>query len=176
MVVTEAVAGQAGRMWLSADGDTWRQVPDDPAFFSEPIAAVAANPQGQLLAVGLTGRVAWSSPDGVSWARLDLPNLFPEWDEFSPPGLAATPSGWVLVSASEVDGGSKPMAWYSPDGTSWEPSEVVPDDTEGAMLAVAAVPQGLVAVGIGGIWVSDDGRAWELAPVSAEVPFFGGPM
>jgi hypothetical protein len=38
---------------------------------------------------------------------------------------------------------------------------------------VAAVPQGLVAVGIGGIWVSDDGRAWELAPVSAEVPFWG---
>lgn len=173
-LVAFGVAGQAGRIWLSADGETWKQVPDDPAFFSVPIAAVAANPQGQLLAVGLNGRVAWSSLDGVSWARLDLPDLFPEWDKFSPPGLAATPSGWVLVSfsASEVDGGS--MAWYSPDGTSWEPSEIVPDDTEGAMLAVAAVPQGLVAVGIGGIWVSDDGRAWELAPVSAEVPFFWG--
>ncbi|WP_162958424.1 hypothetical protein [Nocardia yunnanensis] len=69
--------------WTSADGADWQRHADDPALSSTPgeqtgAAGVATGPDGFVI-TGETLRdsalhpITWTSPDGLAWARHELP-------------------------------------------------------------------------------------------------------
>jgi len=159
-------------VWTSTDGASWQRVPHDPAVFGvgrTSIAGVAESGTG-LVAVGSDRSLAppaaavWVSPDGTSWSR--VPH---DESVFGGPGLqameavTAAPSRFVAVGVDWPDQSEpRPAVWESDDGLTWHrvPAAMVPVGEPGGawMTAVAAGPDGVVAVGRSGmtgtIWVA----------------------
>jgi len=90
--------------------------------------------RGQLVAVGrdADGLASWTSTDGVTWARHDVPDptfIAGMLDDFGPPvydgtGMGSlTRLGDTLFSFGAFWGDNdfyRPVGWRSPDGASWE--------------------------------------------------------
>ena len=167
-------------VWRSTDGRTWERVQVDfgPAVidtFSEPIAAIAAGPDGYVMvghaiALSPTGATeahatAWASPDGVTWTRAadseDL-DVGPCVDTGEDPscggmlGVSATATGFVAVGealTSMAPRQTQPAAWTSPDGLRWTRADVGLDffansvNIGGSLSGIAIGGPGLVAVG-----------------------------
>jgi hypothetical protein len=168
------------RFWHSADGTTWTPVPDDAgAFANAEVRAIVRLGDGYA-AIGsvgsvqhVTGSVAWTSPDGVSWTRVDDPDL----GRGRAVSLVVGPKRDLVAVGSDVDR-HEAFAWTSPDGRSWtlapgEPSR----QFHGSILMsdVAVVGDRLIAVGkyaplqrsTATSWVSTDGLHWEQARSAA---------
>lgn len=184
------------RFWTSADGVTWRSVPDDPAAFADAEVRAITPFDGGFVAVGVvgtaqqpTGAVAWTSPDGSSWTRVDDPT-FADGIAVS---ITPAPFGGLVAVGSDV-GRREAAAWTSPDGRRWTkaPSETSREHAGGFawMTDVAAIDDLVIGVGdYQGLqrgtaiaWVSTDGMHWEQArsaPVQEQGEFYaivaGGP-
>jgi hypothetical protein len=182
------LAGRHARFWSSADGVTWRPVPDDPtAFANAEVRAIAQLGSGYV-AIGVvgtaqqvTGSVAWTSPDGRAWTRIDSADL----GRGRAVALVAAPTGGLVAVGSDLDE-HEAFAWTSADGRSWtlapsEPSRQYHGKIR--MTDVTVVGDELIGVGnyIGlqrGTaisWVSRDGLTWEearSAPVQEQGEFY----
>lgn len=129
----------------------------------------------------------WYSPDGTTWTETAIP-LPPVEERLSDIvgyyfGLAAGNSRVMVVAGDETDESgagdmtdgvqvipSRPLVWWSEDGSAWQLVDEPAWDEATSTTAIAASSD-LVAVVIafGGespystVWTSEDGRNWELA-------------
>jgi hypothetical protein len=185
------------RFWASPDGTTWTPVPDDPAAMDDAeVRAITALPGGGYLAVGVvgsvqdpTGAVAWISPDGSRWTRVDDPAFVG--------GLAVSvapaPFGGVVAVGSDLDRRNA-VAWTSSDGRAWQraPDEASRQHPGGYAWMTDVATIGEIEMGVGVVqglqrgtavaWVSSDGLHWtqsRSAPVQEGAEFYaiipGGP-
>ncbi len=161
------------RFWLSADGESWEPVPDDDAALAGAEVRSIVPLGSGFVAVGVlgsgqrpTGSVAWTSPDGVRWTRIDAPELLLG----RAVALIAAPFGGLVAVGSDLNE-QEALVWLSADGSSWhliagEPSRRY--DGKVRMTDIVAVGSDLVAVGnyvglqygAGTSWVSSDGIHW----------------
>jgi hypothetical protein len=127
--------GWAGR---SVDGINWVPVREGG------MAAANAVGYGAGLFVAMSGSVAWTSEDGISWVERSMPAL-------SSSGVTYGNGLWVAV------GGSRAVA-VSLDGINWEQVH----RSVGAAFNGVAYGEGFyVTVGSGGeVWISVDGLDW----------------
>jgi hypothetical protein len=183
------------RFWTSADGVEWRSVPDDPAAFADAeVRAITTFGDG-LVAVGVvgsaqepTGAVAWTSPDGAIWTRINDPAFFGG----KAAAVTTAPFGGLVAVGSDLDR-REAVAWTSADGRRWTraPSEASRQQQGFVwMTDVVAIGDALIGVGeyqglqrgTATSWVSRDGMQWErarTAPVQEQGEFYaatpGGP-
>jgi hypothetical protein len=151
------------------------------------LGPVAVGGDGSLLAIGrVVGPIpadgstppasVWTSTDGRSWARgaesAAFESVRPRWERV-PLDLLWTDAGFVAVGMSQFDDASQAdaAAWFSPDGSSWQP--VLVDEGGGRTIdEVVRSDHGLVAFGAArydfhagfgdgtAMWTSPDGRSW----------------
>jgi hypothetical protein len=135
--------------WTSADGASWERGSNqalagvtmtDVAFHAGRFTAVGSK---GCEAIGDEATVVATSPDGATWKVVEGAT-FPGRRSAK---VAAGPAGIVVfgdVGAWSIDG----IAWTRMTSLTFQPE------------AVAALPNGFVAVGQGGAWGSRDGRSW----------------
>ena len=167
------------RFWTSRDGITWSPVADDPAAFAESEVRAIARLGDGYVATGITGSVqditgsvAWTSPDGITWTRHDDPAL----QKGRAVALATPPWGGIVAVGSDRTE-DEAFAWTSQDGRTWTlaPSEAS-RQYYGKIRMTDVTVAGDELVGIGNYvgvqrgtatsWVSADGLHWEKAHVS----------
>ncbi len=184
------------RFWTSADGVAWQPVPDDPAAFADAEVRAITRLGDGFVAVGVvgtvqkpTGAVAWTSPDGSSWSRVDDPAFV----DGIAVAVVPAPFGGLVAVGSDV-ARHEAAAWISPDGRTWTraPNEPSREHSGGFawMTDVTAIGDELIGVGdYQGLqrgtaisWVSGDGLHWtqaRSAPVQEQGEFYaitpGGP-
>lgn len=167
-----------GRVWVSADGRTWRSV-DQPSLAGPGetlISRVAVTPAG-LVAIGITGGpeetdpAVWISPDGEAWTRVEHANL-------SSKQPAGASSIVVLGDLILVGGwlGDRASVWTTSDGLDWTAEVIQSSGAEPAAIHDMVVAGGrVIAVGRAGTdagaWTTDDGVDWDPVPE----PSLGGP-
>jgi hypothetical protein len=141
--------------------------------------AVTAGPSG-FVAAGSHGNqaAAWTSPDGTTWTREDLP---------VPAGYARTvlqhvaSNGRTVVAAGAAltrDGRTLPFAAVSSDGgATWAQSTLPVPSGQAAVTALAATGKGFTATGTFGgtqghqdvvVWTSATGSGWRAATPGGE--------
>jgi hypothetical protein len=189
------LAERHARFWTSPDGATWTPVADDgPAFDDAEVRGLARLDNGYV-AVGVvgtvqqaTGAVAWLSPDGQHWTRVDDPSFVGGVTV----AVTAAPFGGLVAVGSDI-GRREAIAWTSSDGHAWvrAPSEAsrqyagfiwMTDVTAiGAQVLAVGEFQGLQR-GTATSWLSKDGLHWQRAnraPVQEQGEFYavapGGP-
>jgi hypothetical protein len=168
--------GEDGVLWTSKDGRAYTPVGGDPdagplhAPDHQGVTSLIPADRGYL-AVGWDapdsfreggvsargpGRAAvWASADGAAWDRVAS-------DAFGGDGytvmmdVVAGGPGYVAVGAEYIGVSGDGVVWHSADGSQWQrAASTHPDaDEPGPLAALAAGPQGFVAVGRGGIWAS----------------------
>jgi hypothetical protein len=164
----------------------WTRIPSD-ALDGVELGPVTATTDGGLAAVGQwvaatapDGSPAhptiWTSRDGLTWARQPDSAAFApvreRWNRV-PLDILAVDRGLVTVGMSQFDDGSQAdaAAWFSADGTTWQPV-VVGEGSGRAIDEVVRTERELVAFGAArydvhagfgdgtAIWTSPDGRSW----------------
>jgi hypothetical protein len=176
------------RFWTSPDGVAWEPVPDDAtAFVNAEVRSIVGFGTG-FVAIGIVGTaqkaigsVAWTSPDGRSWTRIDAPDLA----RGRAVALVEAPFGGLVAVGSGLDE-EEALAWTSPDGRAWtlapgEASRRYPGKVR--MTDVAVV--GGEVIGVGNYvglqrgtaisWVTRDGLTWQKArsaPVQEQVEIY----
>jgi hypothetical protein len=184
------------RFWTSTDGATWQPVPDDAAAFANAEVRSIARFGDGYVAVGVVGpaqhptaAVAWTSPEGTRWTRIDDPSFV----DGIAVAVAPAPFGGLVAVGSDV-GRRNAVAWTSADGRRWTraPDEASREHSGGFawMTDVTAIGDALIAVGeYQGLqrgtaisWVSHNGLKWDQArsaPVQEQGEFYaitpGGP-
>jgi len=184
------------RFWSSPDGVSWNPVPDDaPAFDAAEVRSITATEAG-FVAVGVvgsvqqpTGAVAWTSPDGTTWTRVEDPAFVG--------GIAVSvttaPFGGLVAVGSDIERRNA-VSWTSPDGRTWTRAADEPSRQHSGgyawMTDVVAIGEQVIAVGdVQGLqrgtataWTSVDGKAWlqaRSAPVQQGAEWYaviqGGP-
>jgi CHAT domain len=170
-------------VWLSPDGQSWRQVPDHPDL-GGPASQVmkgVIEVGDRLYAVGRDGKdaAAWSSTNGEDWAKEKAPALKAQvgFQEIS--AAAHVGSRLVGVGWTGQPDMAKAAVWIRFDRTGrWESVELPgPDFTARGqqMLDLVAAPPELVAVGydhrgqrsIAAVWSSADSKTWRPVHSSA---------
>ena len=161
-----------GFIWESADGHAWhsQQTIEDAALYD----VVAGN--GVIVAVGArldaemnATPTAWSSTDGTTWERAEVPGPV----RSSMGSVATTPQGFIVTGDRGL-GAGRPV-WSSTTGAAWEGLE---NDLGDQLLPADIVAWGdqLVIVGASGksgdqhpfVALSTDGRTWLQTNLSAE--------
>ncbi len=196
------LAERHARFWTSPDGSTWEPVPDDAAAFAgAEVRAITRSGDG-FVAVGVlgdaqvqTGAVAWTSPDGFTWERIESP----AFDGGRAVAVVESPVGGLVAVGTTVER-REAVAWTSSDGRAWirTPTEAsrlyggsgTNSDGFVQMTDVAVVDRQLIGIGVlqglqRGIatsWVSRDGVHWDRAisaPIQQQVELYaitaGGP-
>ena len=184
------------RFWRSSDGMTWTAVADDPAAFSNAEVRSITPFDSGFVAVGIvgsvqdhTGAVAWTSPDGETWTRIDDPTF----QGGEAVAVAPAPFGGLIAVGQQVDR-RMAVVWTSPDGRSWTraPDEPSRGYSGGYAWMTDVIGIGDLAIAIGDVqglqrgtamaWLSRDGRTWtrsRMAPVQEQGEFYaiaaGGP-
>lgn len=128
--------------------------------------------------------VIWSSSDGRSWQRSDLP-LPASWaDEYigfhSARHLASLDGRFVALGTIGIDDRLEAIAWASTDGVTWEEIDTGPFQTAAYNVGdLSNGPAGLVAIshryeaGSGNAWRSTDGgRTWTEHRPPGDAPTF----
>jgi molecular chaperone DnaK len=157
-----------GAVFRSDNGQDWRRLTATGLDGSGPqeVHRVAQTADGRFVAVGsaLTGArrgpAVWISPDGTDWQLTGS----------SPPG---SPTLWAvhqqsdgsLVACGSTGTVDEPAAgcWLKRGDGDWQPYQVAADPGSAAPLylyALAATPDGLVAVGLGRDTAGTDATAW----------------
>jgi hypothetical protein len=171
----------------TADAAVWRAESDGWTMAAPPEMGgkhdqwafdVTAGEGGVLVAGGesIWGEIRprlWFSADGESWQTVDGGPGGPldATGEESIQAVSAFGRGFVAVGWRDYGGEQDGIAWYSPDGTSWEQLDVPTMGGPGRqnVQSVTAVGTTLVAGGFGVdasgqgkpvVWRSTDGRAW----------------
>jgi hypothetical protein len=116
-------------VWTSNDGTSWDRVPHDPTIFGGDgethmtMWNVVADTSGFVAVggeqrAGVTHPALWTSPDGVSWTRIDLD---PTTAEFAGSFGTVTVGGDGLVVAGPVmfEQGGAVSVWTSSNGADW---------------------------------------------------------
>jgi hypothetical protein len=148
------------RLWFSRDGQSWSSVDGGPggpvdATGEESIQAVSAFGQG-FVAVGwrdIAGEqdgIAWYSPDGLTWERVETPTMWgpgrQNVQSVAVVGSALVAGGFVV----DATGQGRPVVWHSTDGRSWSGrSQVLPLSDNGRNAASD--------MSIRSFWVRPDG-------------------
>jgi len=170
--------------WFSVDGIAWEQV-GGTAFVHEgheEVHTVLATDTGFVAAgFAVVGREAdaavWTSPDGLTWTRLDDPALGGGGTQrissliIGPDGIVAGGTNFLPNEFGLYNLDAR--VWVSADGSSWE---AIDDPTFGGpgwqyITSIVAGPEGLVAAGgdiLGApgvdndaaVWTSPDGASW----------------
>jgi hypothetical protein len=163
-----------------ADGDGWTMTspPEMGGKHEQWAFDVAAGQSGVLVAGGESawGEIRprlWFSADGQTWKSVDGGPGGPldVTGEESIQAVSAFGSGFVAVGWRDYDGEQDGVAWYSPDGTSWEQVEASTMGGPGRqnVQSVAVIGTTLVAGGFGVdasgqgkpvTWRSTDGKTW----------------
>ncbi|MEU6413715.1 hypothetical protein [Microbispora sp. NPDC046933] len=188
-------AGPAARgMWVSSDGRSWTAV--DPArltaFWSQDRITDVARTETGFLAVGATtlrdgtaGAVAWVSPDGVGWTRVDTDQIGTPDKVRAMRAVAARGDRVVALadpgSGDQGSGDSVSVVLRSDDGgRTWLRTAAALTDVRPEPGALAATGKGFVLVPTrqksdGGevrVYCSPDGAGWTqcgtIGPLGAE--------
>src|SRR5207253_1762525 len=140
--------------WTSDDGSAWTLRAIEDTAFTFPVA-LARGTDGTLVAVGRSGAdpVAWTSADGLTWTRHDVPVLGTDGTAERMTSVVATPNGFVAggsVGSELLDRHAR--FWSSPDGATWTPA---PDDARAfanaEVRSITTLASGnLMAVGVVG--------------------------
>lgn len=184
------------RFWTSVDAVEWQSVPDDRAAFANSEVRAITTFGAGFVAVGvvgtaqqLSGAVAWTSPDGLTWTRIDDPSFA----DGVAVAVVAAPFGGLVAVGSDLDR-REAIAWTSTEGRRWTraPSEASREYPGGYvwMTDIVAIGDTVIAIGdyqglqrgTATSWVSRDGIRWDRArsaPVQEQVEFYaitpGGP-
>lgn len=183
------------RFWTSSDGIGWQSVPDDLAAFANAEVRAVTTVDDGYVAVGVvgsaqepTGAVAWTSPDGSTWTRIDDPAFVGG----KAVALVRAPFGGLVAVGSDLDR-REAVAWTSPDGRHWTKAPSEPSRLQEGfvwMTDIAAIGDTVIGVGdyqglqrgTATSWVSGDGRRWQrarTAPAQEQGEFYaitpGGP-
>ncbi len=124
----------------------------------------------------LTG-VALTSPDGLHWTSVALPDPDAQGLPWGADGLLVGPEGWIAHGSLFAAPGAE-VWWQSNDGQRWR---LVPNY---APLGVSQAPVGRGADGMlvsdgtrilavqfgGGAWESFDGQRWNRLAITGESP------
>lgn len=178
-------------VWRSRDGMVWDRIPHDEVVFGgdgDQMMGGVAVIDGGVIVVGSDtsggdqDAAVWTSPDGLSWSRVQ-----PDESVFGGDGdqamwaVTAGGPGVIAVGLDGSGGDSDAAAWTSPDGVEW--SRVAHDEVvfggtgdQWAVDVVAGV-LGVIAVGSdrtagygdAAVWRSDDGSSWVRVPNQDEV-------
>ncbi len=174
-----------GEMWLSSDGETWKELP--LPFGKTSLVSMAGGPAGYIA----TGRdssvpVVWTSRDGRHWARAALGGT--GFAGSTVQSAAVFAPGFVIVGAVVTTGSTCPglmqvgTAWFSADGVHWKKA-VVP----GALVGFQ-VTSDLFRIDDRTLllrqsegdkeawWISRDGMSWEKADLPERCSFVIGGM
>ncbi|MGI9628156.1 MAG: WD40/YVTN/BNR-like repeat-containing protein [Longimicrobiales bacterium] len=180
-------------VWTSVDGSTWTRVPHSESVFGGPGGQEmwdVTTWEGGFVAVGVDTQTpepgitlhppqiaaVWTSPDGVSWSRVQHDvSVFGGSGRQEMWSVAASESGIVAAGFDEegpMNGSAENQAiWVSRDGAAW--TQVPPGFGTGTMHELAATPTGFIGVGESegaAVWTSADGVSWTLfsgSPVDA---------
>lgn len=168
-------------MWrTSGSDDRWAQVapPAMGGRHEQWAFDVAVGDAGVVVVGGerAWGEVrprVWHSTDGEQWQPVDggSEGPFDQSGQESVSAVTAYGDGFVAVGWERSGGEQNGLAWYSPDGVSWEVVDSAPLGGEGrqALLSVTATDDVVVAGGytVDGdgqgrptVWRSTDGREW----------------
>jgi hypothetical protein len=175
-------------IWRRDNGGAWSLVTGVTAVTQQtPGAILTSVTHGQAgwLAVGDVAPVSFgnsgtaqapvvlTSADGLSWQAATGS------EAFSGPGIqvnaaASSGTGYVVVGSQLHDGNLVDAMWWSPDLKNWvrggdammtTMSSVGSGMTNSAIFAVAATPNGFIAVGTHAdchtVWVTADGQHWQ---------------
>src|SRR5262249_34215357 len=121
------LADRHARFWRSSDGVTWIPVPDEATAFADSEVRAITRLGDGYVAIGatgnvqdITGSVAWTSPDGVTWTRVDDPALA----KGRAVAVVPAPFGGLVAVGSDLDE-HEAFAWTTEDGRTWAlaPSE-----------------------------------------------------
>lgn len=106
---------------------------------------------------------AWTSNDGREWERVDLGSAATRVEYGAAiVDVASSDLGLVAVGCDCDLSTSRPVIWFTADGSNWRRVDLDGGDTTVPdAIAVAAADAGFSAVIGADIWVSGDGRAWE---------------
>jgi hypothetical protein len=182
--------------WVSPDArDQFTIVDADPALESaatETVRAlgVAGDANG-FLAVGDrfvsgTGRLDadglfWTSPDGRHWARVTMadPSVLAGPGSEEPQLATAWRNGWAVAGTDSTAGVTRVVVWTSPDGVSWQRTDVgalgADPDSLSAVTSLQVADDGRIVVGarLGtrlAVATSADGRTWKALTLPADMP------
>lgn len=176
--------GTSTTLWRSPDGSTWEML----TSVEGTVTGLAPGPEGGVIAVGavvdgdpfrealVTSPTVWLVDEsGIHPLAIELPggsgvvaDVVTTQGVLVAVGWTGQAMLWPELSPTP-DPFNEPAAWWSVDGTRWQPAEI---DTEGlvggAMASAAAGPELMVAGGAGSgsarLWESMDvGRTWQLA-------------
>jgi hypothetical protein len=182
-------------VWVSADGLTWKLIPE----LSATQVLVAESPAG-LVAMTVTQsntapptispETVWTSTDGTVWHNngtpIGLANVT---------SIAGTPSGLVALQGTDVSSGSMSVTYgvaYSTDGLRWTTVSVDPslnwtfdrNTPETSMVPVVQAGNGHLFLMFGDkgfgasthsvVWWSVDGRTWTRS--TGTISQFGSSM
>lgn len=174
-----------GLVLISADGRVWERVLDHDNFDfgGKGLNAVVAGGPGFVIGGQAcdteerctTGwRAAlWTSVDGRQWQR--VPHDTRLFGERSAVYDLLVREDQILALGLLCEEDACPtVIWSSPDGLSWERTDLSPDAWPGV---IAEGPGGLVGVGgdgseagsWGAVWTSPDGVTWERVPDDPDV-------
>jgi hypothetical protein len=176
------------RFWRSTDGVHWAPVPDDPTSFADAEVRAIATLGDGFVATGVTGSVqevtgsvAWTSPDGLAWTRVDDSALLAG----RAVALTNAPFGGLVAVGSDRTE-DEALTWTSPDGRAWTlaPSEES-RQFHGKIRMTDVTVAGGRLIGVGNYvglqrgtatsWLSDDGLHWQkanTAPVQQQVELY----
>jgi hypothetical protein len=138
-----------------------------PAATTEPAASAPAATESQAPAA--TPRPPRAGPRWERATPADSARGFELHDVIAGgPGFIAVGGG----RAPRENADPRAMIWLSEDGRRWQAAPLFGDAGAGVVQAIAATPEGFVAVGNGccpdeaGVWRSADGIVWERVPDS----------
>jgi hypothetical protein len=160
LIVGEDASGNE-TLWISSDGDTWRQEAL-PGTFSQVRETFIAGSQAGAILAGENGPAVDVTTDCSTWRRVDLSG--PATTQIS--AIAVFGTGYVALDSSSPAAGSQPHAWWSSDGINWSEAtvHVAKGDDFSSVWAGAG---GLLAEshlggapGLDSLWSSTDGHAW----------------
>jgi hypothetical protein len=171
----EVIVGQetGGATAWASDGAGWQQAPAQTdlhvAFAAGAMTSVtsfaggfvAAGYRDDPLHAKASGAV-WRSTDGLAWHLDEASTIFNDGRIW---GVAATEDVLVAVGTTGDPNYGPAAAWSWTTAGGWQSAQIMPSSA-GAMRAVAAGPNGFVAVGLNGhddgalVWTSPNGRVW----------------
>lgn len=157
----ERVAGWHGGPISGPDGSTDRAL--SVTRGADGFVAVGVHfPDGPpyLAAVPQEGRV-WLSPDGRTWEDVTPPDTFADTLLGR---IFPTADGALIALGSVAEAAAPNAAWESTDGRTWRPTSVGLPADRAVSLVVGARGYLALLVATDGheVWLSADGRAWEL--------------
>ena len=174
-------------LWHLTDGEWELSRPEELGGDHEQWAFEVVSGESGILVAG--GEIVWGelrprlwfSPDGETWTSVDggAGGPLDGTGEESVRDIAAVGAGFVAVGSRTIDNEQDGLAWYSPDGETWEALDTptLGGPRRQDVLTVAHTDAGIVAGGYSSddsglgqpvVWTSADGRTW--GPAAASLP------